>query len=216
MNELSEIINKACDGDYIILENKIYEVAPEDSFYVDGLYFSNTAKQEENPNGERFCAIYLNEKNNITIDGNGATVVIHGKMTPFIFCKCRNITMKNIRFDHYRPTMSEFTVIESRKGYVKIRINDEFIYRTDGNMLYWCGEDNKENKPYWEIPYKGKGVLTNAFNPSTEIVDDMICGEGDSRHGFPDITELTELDKGVLELKFRDKNRHIPVGTVAQ
>ncbi|MBP9989803.1 MAG: hypothetical protein KBT46_09940, partial [Ruminococcus sp.] len=37
-----------------------------------------------------------------------------------------------------------------------------------------------------------------------------------SWHGFPDIEELTELDKGVLELKFRDKKRHIPVGTVAQ
>lgn len=216
MNELFEIFKDAQNGDCIVLENKIYEVAPEDSFHIEGLFFSNTAKKKENPNGKRFCAIYLSEKSDITIDGNGAKIMIHGKMTPFIFCKCQNIVMKNICFDHYRPTMSEMTVIESAPGYAKVRINDEFHYRTDGNMLYWHSENDFNNKPYWEIPYKGRGVLTNAFDPSTNIVDDMISGEGDSWHGFPDIKTLQELEKGVLELNLRDKNRHIPVGTVAQ
>lgn len=216
MNELAEIFRSACNGDCITLENKIYEIAPEDSFHLKGLFFSNTAKFEENPDGERFCAVYLNGKSDITIDGNGAKVMIHGKMTPFIFCKCRNIVMKNICFDHYRPTMSEFTVTDSAPGYAEIHISDEFAYRIRGNMLYWCGENNKSNEPYWEIPYKGKGVLTNAFDPSTGVVDDMICGEGDERGGVPDITKLTEPRKGVLQLHFRDKNRHIPVGTVAQ
>ncbi len=216
MNELSEIFKTARDGDCITLENKIYEVAPEDSFHLKGFFFSNTARYDENPDGERFCAIYLDGKSGITIDGNGAKVMIHGKMTPFIFCKCHNIVMKNICFDHYRPTMSEFTVTDSVPGYAEIHIDDEFIYRTDGNMLYWCGDNNKSGEPYWEIPYKGKGVLTNAFDPSTQVIDDMICGEGDSWHGFPDITELTELRKGVLQMRFRDPNRLIPVGTVAQ
>ena len=216
MNELSEIFKSAQDGECITLENKIYEIAPEDSFHLKGFFFSNTAKYEENPDGERFCAIYLDGKHNITIDGNGAKVMIHGKMTPFIFCNCRHIVMKNICFDHYRPTMSEFTVADSADGYAEIHIADEFIYRTDGNMLYWCSENNKNNEPYWEIPYKGKGVLTNAFNPSTQVMDDMICGEGDSRGGVPDIAELKELCKGVLQVRFRDKNRRIPVGTVAQ
>ncbi len=216
MNELCEIFKSAKDGDLINLQNKIYEIAPEDSFHIEGLFFSNTAKYEENPNGERFCGIYLEGKKDITIDGNGATVMIHGKMTPFIFCKCENIVMKNIAFDHYRPTMSEFTIIESGKGFAKARINDEFLYRTEGNMLYWQGEGNKLGEPYWEIPYKGRGVLTNSFHPEKGYIEDMICGEGDSWGGFPDIEELEEIEKGTLLLKFRDKNRHIPVGTVAQ
>lgn len=216
MNELSEIIKAARDGDRIALESRVYEVAPEDSFHLKGLFFSNTANQDENPEGERFCAIYLEGKSGITIDGNGAVVMIHGKMTPFIFCRCSNIVLKNICFDHYRPTMSEFTVTDSAPGYAEVRINDEYLYRTDGTTLWWRGENNRNGKPYWEIPYKGRGVLTNAFNPSTQVIDDMICGEGDSYHGFPDIAELTEVEKGVLRLRFRDKNRHIPVGTVAQ
>ncbi|MCQ2463328.1 MAG: hypothetical protein MJ177_08005 [Clostridia bacterium] len=199
-----------------MLENKIYEVAPEDSFHLKGLFFSNTANQKENPDGERFCAVYLEGKSDITIDGNGAVIMIHGKMTPFIFCECHNIIMKNICFDHYRPTMSEFTVTDSSPGYAEIHINDEYLYRIDGNILYWCGDNNKNNESYWEIPYKGDGVLTNAFNPLTGVIDDMICGDGDEKGGFPDIAELTEIKKGVLQLRFRDKNRHIPIGTVAQ
>ncbi len=216
MNELSEIFRNARNGDNITLENKIYEVAPEDGFHLKGFFFSNTAKQHENPDGERFCAIYLDEKSDITIDGNGAVVMLRGKMTPFLFCRCRNIVMKNIVFDHYRPTMSEFTVTDSAPGTADIRINDEFLYRTDGNMLFWRGENDKSGEPYWEIPYKGDGVLTNAFDPKTELIDDMLCGEGDEDGGVPDIEELTEIAKGVLRLRFRDKSRHIPVGTVAQ
>lgn len=179
MNELSEIFKAARDGDHITLEPKVYEVAPEDSFCLKGFFFSNTAKQEETPDGERFCAIYLNEKSGITIDGSGAVVMIHGKMTPFLFCPCHHICMKNICFDHYRPTMSEFTVTASAPGYAEIRINSEYRYRTDGNMLYWCGDPNQSNEPYWEIPYKGKGVLTNLFDPSTQVIEDMVCGDGD-------------------------------------
>ncbi len=62
MNELSEIFKAAHNGDRIVLENKIYEIAPEDGFHLKGLFFSNTAKYEENPDGERFCAVYLEEK----------------------------------------------------------------------------------------------------------------------------------------------------------
>ena len=55
MNDLSELFRDVRDGDCITLERgRVYAVAPEDSFHRTGLYFSNTAKHDENPNGERF------------------------------------------------------------------------------------------------------------------------------------------------------------------
>lgn len=217
MNSLSERFLNVSDGEKIVLEkNGIYEIAPEDSFHLKGLFFSNTAKQEENPEGERFCGIYLEDKNNITIDGNGASVMIHGKMTPFIFKKCRNIVLKNLVIDHFRPTMTEYTVTKSKKGSAELKIGDEFLYRIDGNMIYWQSENDFSGKPYWEIPYKGPKVLSNAFDPETGIVDDMICGKGDSRGGFPDITHIDVIDKNTLRVEFRDKEKLIPEGTVVQ
>ena len=99
MNELSELFVRASSGQTITLERgKTYVIAPEDSFRLTGLYFSNTAKADENPHAERFCGIYLEGKENVTIDGNGATILIHGIMTPFIFKNCKNITMKHLTF----------------------------------------------------------------------------------------------------------------------
>ncbi len=215
MNDLSEIFSAVSDGDIITLEkNKIYEIAPEDSFHLKNLFFSNTANQEENPEGERFCGIYLEEKNNITIDGNGATIMIHGIMTPFIFKRCRNIVMKNLTIDHFRPTMTEYTVTECRKGSATLKINDEYLYRIDGNMIYWHSENDFSGKPYWEIPYKGPKVLSNALNPETGIVNYMVRGEGESRGGFPDIVHIDVIDKNTLRVELRDKEKLIPEGTV--
>lgn len=216
MNELSSLFINAENNKEIRLKNSVYYVRPENSFNKKGLFFSNTAKYNENPEGQRFCAIFLENKENIVIDGNGATIMLCGIMTPFIFRNCKNITLKNITIDHVRPTMSEMTIVNSRKGFATVRINNEFRYRIDGDSIIWQGDDDESGKPYWEIPYKGNKVLTNAFNPETRIIDDMICGEGDYGHGFPDIISIKEIDKGLLELTFRDKNRHIPEGIISQ
>ncbi len=217
MNALCARFLDVRNGDTITLEkDKIYAIAPEDSFHLQGFFFSNTASHDENPTGERFCGIYLDRKENVTIDGNGAVVMIHGVMTPFLFKNCKNIVMKDITFDHFRPTMSECTVVESAPGSAVIRIHSEFLYRIDGNMLYWHSEPNADGGVYWEIPYKGPKVLTNAYDPTTGIIGDMICGEGDARPGFPDVTRFTELARGLVRLEFRDPKRIIPVGTVVQ
>ena len=65
MNRLSEIFNSIADGEYITLENTVYDVYPEDSFIKTGYYCSNSAKKDENPDGLRYSAIYLKNKKNI-------------------------------------------------------------------------------------------------------------------------------------------------------
>lgn len=217
MNELSALFCRVESGTTVMLEpGKVYEIAPETGFHLKGLYFSNTAKKQENPEGERFCGIFLENKQDVVIEGNGAIVMIRGIMTPFIFKNCKNIVMRNITFDHLRPTMSEFTVIQSAPGCAVIRINPEYRYRIDGNMFWWQGDDSEAGEPYWEIPYKGPKVQTNALHPATQQINYVPGGKGDACGGVPDIDTLTELEKGTLALTFRDKEMCIPVGTVMQ
>lgn len=210
MNELSEIISRVSDGDTVVLENgKTYAIAPEDSFHIFGMDFSNTAKKSENPDGERLCGIFLENKKNVTIDGNGATVMIHGVMTPFIFRNCENIIFRNLTIDHFRPTMSEFIVLESEPGRALIRINPEFRYRIDGNMLYWMSEDAFDGKPYWEIPYRADYVATVLHNP-----DNTFCFRIPS---LPEAESICEHGEGIVEFKFKDSASSIPkAGSVLQ
>ena len=63
MNELSELFKNVNDNETIVLEReRIYDVRQDDSFLLTGYYCSNTAKKDENPDGTRFTAIYIKEK----------------------------------------------------------------------------------------------------------------------------------------------------------
>lgn len=149
MNELSTIFSKIADGTYITLEkNRVYDVSQDDSFELDGYYCTNTAKKHENPTGKREAAIYLKDKSDIVIDGNGATVLVHGKMTPFVFDRCSNITVKNLTVDYACPTMAEITVVSNNDGECVIKINPECLFRVEDNSIIWQGEPDKNGKPY--------------------------------------------------------------------
>ena len=141
MNELSEIFLNISDNQTIKLqENKVYHVYQDDSFEAEGYYCSNTAKKHENPNGLRRTAIFLKNKKNIVIDGNGATILVHGKMTPIVLDKCENIVIRNMTVDYACPTMSEFKIISNNDGVCVIKINSECLYRIEYNDLIWQGE----------------------------------------------------------------------------
>lgn len=209
MNELSTLISKLRNGDTLTLEGgRVYTVAPENSFHLFGIDFSNTAKESGNPDGERFCGIYLENKNHVTVDGNGATVLIHGIMTPFLFRNCADIVLKNLTFDHYRPTMSEFTVLENERGRVRILIRPEFRYRIDGNGIIWLSEDSDKGRPYWELPYRADCVVNAVYHP-----EKTSCRRIPS---LPEILSVTEIVQGELEIVFRDGEFPYAPGDVLQ
>ncbi len=174
MNELSLLFLSVSDGDTIILDkNKIYDVRPEDSFIKTGYFCSNSAKQEENPDGTRYSAIVLENKRNITIDGNGATLLIHGKMTPLLFYGCENVTVRDLTIDYAVPTMTEFTVLESANGEITIKINDDCLWYTEDNKLYWHGERDNDGSYYWENACNAPKRYIKVYMPEASTTRDF-------------------------------------------
>ena len=174
MNELSSIFVNLNDGETVTLEkNRVYDVRPEDSFIKTGYFCSNSAKKEENPEGTRYSAIYLKNKKNITIDGNGATVLVHGKMTPLLFYGCENLTVKNLRVDYAVPTMTEFSVLERNGSEIIIKINPDCLFEVDGSTLYWKGEDDLNGVPYWKNASSAPKRYVKVLDPDTEFSRDF-------------------------------------------
>ena len=210
MNELSTIFSNVKDNETVVLEqNKVYDVRQDDSFLLTGYYCSNTAKKDENPNGTRYTAIYLKEKKNITIDGNGSTVLVHGKMTPILLDYCENITIKNLIIDYACPTMSEFKVLKSENGVCDIKINDDCLYRIDGNELFWIGENDKNGKPYWEDSYHGNKRHIKVFDPETFETRDF-------RRADLNFTKIEELGDNILRVHFKNPEICFKEGTTIQ
>jgi hypothetical protein len=210
MNELSTIFSNVKDNETVVLEqNKVYDVRQDDSFLLTGYYCSNTAKKDENPNGTRYTAIYLKEKKDITIDGNGSTVLVHGKMTPILLDRCENITIKNLIIDYACPTMSEFKVLKSENGVCDIKINEDCLYSIRDNELFWIGENDKNGKPYWEDSYHGNKRHIKVFDPETFETRDF------SRADL-NFTKIEVLEKNLLRVYFKNPENCFKAGTTIQ
>ena len=216
MNKLCKIFSSVKSGDKVALENTVYDVFQDDSILLCDYYCSNTASKEENPNGNRSVAIYLKDKNNVIIDGNGATIKVHGVMTPILLDGCQNVTIKNLTIDYARPTMSEFKILSNENGVVDIYIPSEYLYDIKDNVLIWKGEKGKNKKPYWQHSYKGDDVLSMFYDAKTQTVRFCDCLEGDKRPSVPTFEKIEVLDDNVLRVTLKDKNAYFPVGNVVQ
>ncbi len=210
MNELSKLILSINSGDTVKLEkNKTYHVRQDDSFELTGYYCSNTAKKHENPDGLRRSAVYIKDKHNVVLDGNGATLLVHGKMTPLLFDRCENVTVKNLTIDYACPTMAEFTVLSNENGVCTIRINPEYLYRVENNELIWQGETGLNGELYWEDSYVGNRRHVKYFGPEKEICldfgrDKLKC------------EKIEIIDEGTLRLTLENKDAVLPAGSVIQ
>ena len=174
MCELCALFENVQDGQCITLErNKVYHVRQEDAFALTGMFCSNTAKIHENPQGSRLAAIYLHAKKNVVIDGNAATVLVHGKMTPFIFDRCENVTVKNLTVDYACPTMTEFTVLSNENGVCELRIHDDCRFCVRENELIWMGEDGADGVPYWENSAAAARRYFKVYDPVAEQCRDF-------------------------------------------
>ncbi len=216
MNELVTLFQNIKAGEHVRLERKIYHAYQDDCFYVTGYYCSNTASYEENPNGERFAAIYLKEVDNVVIDGNGATLMIHGKMTPFVFDNCKNITLKNLTIDYARPTMSEFTVTKVEGNVAYIHVNDEYLYEIVDGILYWVGEKNLNGQPYWRHAYRTDDMNVLSMQQTLENNYNYFCpSEEGNRPSVPAYKIIEVIDKNTLKLIY-DNECPLVVNTTYQ
>ena len=210
LNELCKLFLEVNDSQTVTLEkDKVYHVRQEDSFEFEGYYCTNTAKIDENPNGFRRTALFLKNKKNIVIDGNGASVIVHGKMTPFLFDKCENITVKNLTVDYACPTMSEFKVLSNENGVCIIKINSDCLFRIEKNNLIWKGENGPDGNPYWEDLYNGNKRYIKVFDPVKEQCRDF-------RRDNLAFEKIEQLDDSTLKVWLKNKDVDFEEGCIFQ
>lgn len=210
MNELCRLFSDVANGTEITFENnKTYHVCEDDSFIFKGYFCTNTAKKHENPDGTRKSAIYLKDKKNITIDGNGAQITVHGKMTPLLFDGCENVTVKNLCIDYACPTMTEFTVVSNNAGECVWKFNADCLFRVENGKLYFHGEIGKDGTPYWEDEPHVRGRYVKLYNPETQTCRDF------SREDL-EVDSAERIDAHSVRVTLKNKDADLPAGSVIQ
>ena len=62
----------------------------------------------------------------LTIDGGGATLMMHGFTQPFLFVKCSRLKLENLTIDWDKPAYSVATVISCQGTELVVRVWEEF------------------------------------------------------------------------------------------
>lgn len=114
-------------------------------FWPDGAirekyFISNTSTEKEDSLKIRTIGMLFRNARNLTIDGNGALFVFHGKMTTILLEHCENVKLQNIHVDFERPTMSEMRYAKVANGEVELDIQRDARYTIRDDRLEWFGE----------------------------------------------------------------------------
>ena len=199
-----------------LLRNEQYDIWQDECNIPHGYHASNTETKEENPTGKRNAAIFLQNKKNIIIDGNGATLMIHGVMTPLVIDSCEKVTIKNLTIDYARPTMNEYTIESCDGNESVLRMSEDCLYNVLDGELFFCGEDDRNGKSMWCMPTKGKDILSMYYDPQTEQVRFFGREKGDHFPSIPTIEHAEDLGNGRVRVIWKNKNAAMPVGCIVQ
>lgn len=129
---LEEIKNQVTSGDKITLlfEPGRYDFHPEGAA-IREYYISN--HDQDNPKTVGFP---LEDWKNLTLDGQGADFIFHGRMLPLSLLNSEDCTLRNFNIDFETPQITQVKVLKSDEtgmtfepaSWVKCRINDKGFF----------------------------------------------------------------------------------------
>ena len=203
------------DTYYKATENR-YDIFLNDCTYTDNkVYFSYTFKKENLTT--RPVAFLLKGLKNVTLDFGGATLVFHGRITPFVLDHCENVKLVNFKVDYDRPFYTQAHVLECDSKRMKIRIDDGFDYRVEDGYLYaisetWEKKLNVNDCLLWLFDRTGEKeypVILSLFgpeifpdeNPPLPIGQILVEEEGENlilKGDFPDSWEVNDGNNSLL------------------
>ena len=177
-------------------------------------------------------AFLLKDLNNVVLDFNGATLVFHGRIVPFILDNCENVTIKNFKIDYDRPFYTQASVLECDSKHMRIRMDKDFPYRVEDGYLYassetWENKLNCNNCLLWlydKTGHKHYDIILGLFgpeiypneNPPIPIRQIMVEEQGEDIVLTGEFPETWEPNDGNNCLIFthekRDKNTITLVG----
>lgn len=169
-----------------------YDFYPE-AAAIRTYYISN--HDQDNP---KTVGIALENFKNLTIEGNEADLMFHGRMLPIALIESNNIKLKNLSIDFEKPQITQIKIIENDT------INGQIVFETASWVKYLIKDSVFYNTGEgWQMQ-PTSGI---AFENATKRI---IYKSGDIRVGTKGVAELSP---GKIKA-YRWKNSKLIPGTV--
>lgn len=136
---------EACGGGNCTL------VLPADTLPVRRDFcFGKYLKTSNNDPGDKRIAFDLEGMENLLIEGNGATLLFSGFVSPFYLKGVRNVTVKDLNIDYTRTFHSEGTIMAVGKDCVTVHFPDEYRVGLESGILVFRDVDGTKY-PYGNL-----------------------------------------------------------------
>ncbi|TDD47339.1 right-handed parallel beta-helix repeat-containing protein [Kribbella antibiotica] len=163
------------------------------------LYLSNTAGADPAVRFKRF-ALYLEDLDDLTIDGQGSHFQLHGQLGLFAVIGSSRVTLTNFAFDHSAPRIIDLTVVETGPGYRIVSVPPGSPYVVENGQVSFQTEPSPyDGQPYWR---HSSDQLSNG-----QQVFDPVAGLASRRPAwlFQNVVSVTDLGDRWLRIDYRDE-----------
>lgn len=144
------------NGEYLINAEKLRK----QMLYITNTVGDDEFSKDETPHLSRAPFCFENLKN-VTVEGNGARFVIHGKSTNAVIAECENIKLQNLTITAENPEMHELKVMGKGAFFVDYEIDKQSKYIKENGKFYFVGHDYKR-----AFTHKAKTSWWNGYFPA--------------------------------------------------
>jgi hypothetical protein len=172
---LNEIKSKTTDQEVVVVQFKKGKY----DFYPEGAVKRKYYISNHDQNNPKTVGIEIEKFKNITLDGNGADLMFHGRMLPLALMESTNVKIKNLSIDFEKPQITQVKVVanDTLGGSIIFETAPWVNYKIKDSTFYNLGEG-------WEMnPTSGI-----AFENTTKHI---IFNSGDIRVGTKGVSELS-------------------------
>jgi len=124
------------NGATITLPPGVHQARPQE-FAHRFLHISN------NDDGIKHIVFDLSGLENVTIDGNGAELIMHGHIIPFFMRDAKNITIKNLIIDWANPFYAQGAVTAAGDAWFEVQFEQDYTVRIQNGQLVAINPDLK-------------------------------------------------------------------------
>ncbi len=131
----------------LVFEKGRYDFWPEGAVRKE-YFITNTSTEQECPSKVKTIGLFFEEVEGLTIEGNDATLMFHGKMTMIAMAHCRQIELKNLHLDAERPGGSEMTYTRVDGQGVEVDFHRDSRYQIADGKIHLYGEGWRSNRTH--------------------------------------------------------------------
>ena len=195
----AKAVSQLNSGDVLNFENTEYHFF-KDYSKLKEIHMSNTDSLK-NPN--KYFAMLIENLENITINGNGASFVVHGDICALGILGCKSIALKNFTIKYHSPCTVEMKVEEIRKNTVLFSLPENTEFSIDKTSIEFFEKSPFSDRIYWNYE--------NDNNSWNQVVhkDGNVFRIPNDKGVFHKIKSIKEISPTEIEITYSSKPKFI-------